>query len=234
MTPAERIVAMIPARGGSKGIPGKNIVQLAGKPLIAYTVEQAVASARVGRVIVSTDSEEIAAAAEQYGASVVFRPAEISGDEATSESALKHCLDRLESREAFVPELVVFLQATSPLRTTGDIDAAIATLERDEADSLFSACPQGAFVWRHMPTGFEPLSYDPRSRPRRQEAPIDVAENGSIYVFKPWVLKELGCRIGGRISVYMMSVLDSLQVDEIDDLPIVDIVLRARHGDQVR
>lgn len=228
MNPAAKILAIIPARGGSKGIPGKNLVALAGKPLIAFTIEQALAAARVQRVVVSTDSAEIGDVARRSGAEVVIRPAELAGDSASSESALLHCLDRLKTTEGYEPDLVVFLQPTSPLRSASNIEQAIATIECEHADSLFSAGPSHGFLWRKGPAGVVPLNYDPQHRPRRQDAPEDMVENGSIYVLKPWVLAELGCRLGGRIVVYPMSALDSWQVDEPGDIAIVEMLLRSK------
>jgi N-acylneuraminate cytidylyltransferase len=226
-------LAIVPARGGSKGIPGKNLLALAGKPLIAYTIEQALAAPSVTRVVVSTDSEAIAAVARDRGAEVVRRPALLAGDEAPTEPALLHVLDELRATEGYEPDLVVFLQATSPLRSASDIEQAIATLERERADSLFSAGPSHGFLWRSMPGGVVPLNYDPRSRPRRQDAPEDLVENGSIYIFRPRELRESGCRLGGIVAVYRMAELDSLQIDEPDDVPVVEFLLRTRHPDQV-
>lgn len=233
MNPARRVLAIIPARGGSKGIPGKNLYPLAGKPLIAYTIEQALAAPRVTRLVVSTDSDSIARVARQYGAEVVRRHASLSGDEAPSEPALLHVLDQLSANEAYEPDLVVFLQATSPLRSASDIEQAIATLERERADSLFSAGPSHGFLWRREPEGVVPLNYDPRHRPRRQEAPEDLVENGSIYVIKPWVLRDLGCRLGGAIAVFRMAAFDSLQLDELGDIPVMEFLLRTRHVETV-
>lgn len=122
------ILTIIPARGGSKGIPRKNARPLAGKPLIAHTIEHAWQARSVSRVVVSTDYPEIAAVAQRYGAKVVWRPAEISGDTATSESALLHVLNYLRDREGYEPDLVVSLQATSPLRQPDDIQNTIETL----------------------------------------------------------------------------------------------------------
>ena len=234
MNLSAKVLAIVPARGGSKAIPGKNLVPLAGKPLIAYTVEQARKASSVSRVVVSTDSEEIAKAAHAHGAEVVPRPAELAGDTASSEAALIHCLGVLKEREGYEPDLVVFLQATSPLRRASQIDEAVATLQREDADSLFSCGPTHGFIWRRAEGGVVPLNYDPRLRPRRQEAPEDLVENGSIYVFKPWVLRELGCRLGGTIAVFRMAALDSLQVDEPDDIPVVEFLLRTRHPELVR
>jgi CMP-N,N'-diacetyllegionaminic acid synthase len=230
---AAKVLAIVPARGGSKGIPGKNLIPLAGKPLIAYTLEQARLASTVSRVVVSTDSDRIADVARACGAEVVPRPAELASDTATSESALAHCLRFLEERESYEPDLVVFLQATSPLRRAVHIDEAVATLEQKGADSLFSCCPSHGFLWRRDGDSAVPLNYDPRHRPRRQEAPEDLVENGSIYVFKPWVLAELGSRLGGRVAVYPMSALDSWQIDEPGDVPVVETLLRCRFPDLV-
>ena len=228
-----KVLAVIPARGGSKGIPGKNILQLAGKPLVAYSIEQALATRTVSRVVVSTDSEEIAAVALAYGAEVVDRPDTISGDEASSELALLHCLEHLAANDGYAPDLVVFLQATSPLREASDIDAAVDALIEEGADSLFSAFPLHTFVWRVGDSGPAPFNYDPARRPRRQECPEDLAESGSIYVFRPWVLKECGSRVGGRVAVYRMSAWDSAQIDEPEDVPVVEFLLKSRHASRV-
>lgn len=220
-----RIVALIPARGGSKSIPRKNLALVAGKPLLAYTVEHALTTPEVDRVVVSTDDGEIARRAAEWGAEVVRRPPRLATDEATSESALVHALDAL-AQEGYEPDLVVFLQATSPLRRADDVARAIATLDAEDADSLFSACPVHGFVWRRQGDALTALGYDPRQRPRRQEIGEDLMENGSIYVFKPWVLHQYDNRLGGRVAVYRMDPLDSFQVDEPADLELVERLLR--------
>ena len=225
MTDSRRIMALIPARGGSKGIPRKNLAPLAGKPLLAHTVSQALATPEIERVVVSTDDDEIARTAEELGAEVVRRPAELASDEAASEPALVHALDTLRDDGGYEPELVVFLQATSPLRRAGDIARAIETLDAEDADSLFSACPVHGFVWRRRGPELEALTYDPGARPRRQDVGEDLVENGSIYVFKPWVLRRHGNRLGGRIAVYPMDPLDSFQVDEPADLELFERLL---------
>ena len=147
---------------------------------------------------------EIAGEATRSGARVVQRPADLSGDEATSETALLHALDVLREKEDIDPHLVVFLQATSPLTTGHDIDAAVKLLESGGADSLLSVSPLRGFVWRAGNDGLKPLNYDYQRRPRRQDAPEDVVENGALYVFRPWVLREQGNRLGGRIVSYRM------------------------------
>ena len=272
-------IVIIPARGGSKGIPGKNICSVGGKPLLAWSIDQARLTPQISRVFVSTDSIGIAEVAQEYGAEVIMRPPEISGDSATSESCLVHALDVLRSAErraqsaegkeqsgksqepgalpAFPfasdlrpptsdlrlpvsdlrpltlencePDLVVFLQATSPLREPDDIKKAIETLAREDADSLFSACRVEGFVWRVEKDGTpRSFTYDHLNRPRRQDAPEDLIENGSIYMFKPWVLRQFNNRLGGKVAVYRMPALHSFQIDEPADLELVEAVMEFR------
>ncbi len=223
-----KILALIPARGGSKGVPRKNLRSLAGKQLLVHTVEQALAAQRVDRVVVSTDDAEIADTARSAGAEVIDRPADLSGDTASSESALSHALEVLAA-EGYAPDLLVFLQATSPLRRPGAIDAAIETLERQQADSLFSACPVHGFVWRQQEDEVpRSLTYDFQHRPRRQDIGEDWLENGSIYVFKPEILRRDGNRLGGQVAIYPMDPLDSFQVDEPGDLELMERLLTVR------
>jgi YrbI family 3-deoxy-D-manno-octulosonate 8-phosphate phosphatase len=221
-------VAIIPARGGSKGIPRKNICTVAGKPLLAYTIEHAKGTPAIDRVVVSTDTPEIANVAIRYGAEVVWRPAEISGDAASSELALLHALDELAQRDSYRPDLVVMLQATSPIRHAHDVQRAIDTLQAEGADSLFSACTLHGFVWRRNGAGLTSVSYDYTARRMRQDSPEDLLENGSIYVTRHDLLRATGNRLGGRIAVYRMDALDSLQVDDPEDLLTVERLLRWR------
>jgi len=215
------ILAIIPARGGSRGIPDKNLQEIEGVPLVVNSIRHALRAELVDRVIVSTDSARIGAVAREAGAEVVHRPPELAGDTASSESALLHVLRTVEEAGGEQPELVVFLQATSPIRRPRDIDGAIRLLVDGGYDSVFSASPAHGFVWAigvgQPPT---PLTYDPVQRPRRQEIGEHVAENGSIYVLKPWVLRETGLRLGGRIGVYRMGFFEGLQVDTPEDLEL--------------
>ena len=229
----EEILVIIPARGGSKGIPRKNVQLVAGKPLLAHTIGHARNTPAVDRVVVSTDDAEIGAVAEEYGAEVVWRPAAICGDEARSESALVHALDVLQEREGYEPNLVVSLQATSPMRQPDDVARAIEQLRRAGADSLFSARPLHGFVWRREEGELASFSYDYRQRQRRQDAPEDFVENGSIYVFKPWVLRRFDNRLGGKIAMYVMDPLDSFQVDAPGDLALMEKLLAVRRPGSV-
>ena len=223
MTDQPVVCALIPARGGSKGIRGKNIRSFHGKPLLAHSIEAARLAPSVGRIIVSTDDPEIGSVAERYGAEFLRRPAELSDDTASSESALLHALDSLREAEGFEPDLVVFLQATSPLRKSGDVQNAIDLLMAEDADSLLSANRTPGFAWRVTKDAVTPVNYDPEKRPRRQEmTEYLVNENGSIYLFKPRVLREKNSRLGGKIAVYLMDALDSFEIDEPADWDLLE------------
>lgn len=217
---------IIPARGGSKGLPRKNILPLRGRPLIEHTVDYAIRSASIHKVYVSTDCDEIAFVARQAGAEVIKRPLLTATDNASSESALIHALDQLTIREGSEPRRIVFLQATSPFRPPDALEEALYQFDREQADSLFSACRLEGFVWRSDETGLRSFTYDHHNRPRRQDAPEDLVENGSIYIFKPWVLRRLGNRLGGRISVYRMPWRYSFQIDSSEDLALLDALIR--------
>lgn len=223
------ILAIIPARGGSKGIPRKNIRLLAGKPLLAYTIEAAKAAPAINRIVVSTDDAEIGQVANSYGAEVVWRPAEISGDTASSESALSHVLAHLQESEHYTPDLVVFLQATSPLRGPNDVREGIETFLREGADSLFSASAMHGFMWRRTAENeWQSLTYDYRNRQRRQDGPDDVFENGSFYVFKPWVLHDLQNRLGGKITAFRQPAVMAFQIDEPSDFELLTLLIQAQ------
>jgi YrbI family 3-deoxy-D-manno-octulosonate 8-phosphate phosphatase len=225
-----KTLAIIPARGGSKGVPRKNVRLFLGKPLLAHTIEHARRAPSVTRVVVSTDDAEIAAVALQYKAEVVMRPAEISGDTAGSEAALLRVLDHLKADEGYDPDLVVFLQATSPLRQPGNVQAAIEVLQREQADSLFSACPVHGFVWRMHEERLSSVSYDYRDRPRRQDIGEDFVENGSIYLFKPWVLRQHSNRLGGKIVLFPEDPLSVFQIDEPSDFELMERLVTLAHS----
>lgn len=216
-----KILAIIPARGDSKRLPRKNLLPIQGKPLIVYSIEAALESQEVNRVVVSTDNQEIADVSKKAGAEVVLRPASLSHDTASSESALLHVLDTLEQKEKYTPDLVVFLQCTSPIRKKDDIDRALETYRKTKVDSLFSACRNDKFIWRLSPQGPMSLNYDYKNRKREQDVPLEFRENGSIYIFSPKLLREHNNRLGGKIGVYEMGFWSSFQVDTVEDLELI-------------
>ncbi|KRP93267.1 MULTISPECIES: acylneuraminate cytidylyltransferase family protein [Bradyrhizobium] len=224
---ARKTLAVIAARGGSKGIPHKNLLDLCGKPLIAWTVEQARAARGVDVVAVSSDSEAILAAAEAAGAVGVRRPDDISGDLASSESAWLHALDATEARLGRF-ERVVALQATSPIREPGDIENALETFDRDHLDSLLSVCEvEDYFNWRIGANGPEPINYDYRNRRMRQQIEKRYLENGSFYVLIPSLLREQNNRLGGKIGFHVMDRHKMFQIDRPEDVKLCAAIMRS-------
>ena len=212
-------IAIIPARGGSKGIPGKNIKSLGGKPLIAHSILDALEAQQVDRIYVTTDDPEIAQVSTDYGASIIHRPAELANDTASSESALIHALTEIEN-SGIHPELIVFLQCTSPLRTGLDIDRAIEQMRAENADSLLSVSPSHRFLWHKVDNEAQSINYDYRDR---QDLNPQYMENGSIYIFRTWVLKELNNRLGGRISLLVMDEAQSWEIDSLQNFQYINL-----------
>lgn len=220
------VLAIIPARGGSKRFPGKNLALFSGEPLILHTIRQALESPSIGRVIVSTDSTAIGEVAEKGGAEVILRPESISIDDSPSEAALLHVLKALHDAETYQPAITVFLQCTSPVRRPGDIDAAIELMCREGADSVFSVVERSIFLWARTQGGLESLSYDPRQRPRSQELSPYLVENGSIYVMRTTTFLEERNRLCGRIAPFIMDPFSIVDIDRQEDLEIAALFLK--------
>lgn len=221
------IVAIIPARGGSKSIPKKNIMDFCEKPLIAWSIKQALNSSSITRVYVSTDDAEIAKVSKKYGADVVERPAELATDTATSEQALLHAIKHIEQNSGNKIDIVVFLQATSPLRESSDIDNALQKFVNENADSLFSAAVLDDFlIWGTVKGAFTSINYDYRNRGLRQNREKQYVENGSIYIFKPDILRKENNRLGGKIVLYEMEFWKSYEIDSYEDLEICEYYIK--------
>lgn len=225
-------VAFIPARGGSKGVPGKNIKVIAGKPLIAWSIEQAKQSALIDRVLVSTDSTEIAECAGRYGAEIPFlRPLEISGDTATTESAMLHCCNWLNENNLHFDNFLL-IQPTSPIRSEGRFDDAIRFFEAGMYDSLVSVTPSHRFFWQQPES--PRASYDYMKRPRRQDIPEsqrNYMETGSFYLTRMDALQKSGNRLCGRVGMYLTPEEESYEIDSLLDFKICESILLALAGD---
>ncbi len=223
------ILAVIPARGGSKGIPGKNLRILFGKPLVAYSIESAQKSPSIGRIVVSTDDPEIAAVAKQYGADVIWRPADISGDMASSESALMHVLEHLSQTENYEPDLLVFLQCTSPLTAPEDIEGTIRALIHENADSALAVAPFCHFLWKRDKTGSAVgINHDKGYRQLRQVRNSQYLETGAVYVMRVKGFRQAEHRFFGRTTMYVMPRERCLDIDEPGDLLIGEALFRAQ------
>lgn len=220
-------VAIILARGGSKGIPGKNIIDFCGKPLMAWTIEQLQSVHRIDSIWLSSDSEEILATGSKYDVEVIRRPEEIAGDEATSESAWLHALDVIESRRGQTVDTIVAPQVTSPLRESVDIERGIEDFTRGRYDSLFSCCPaEDLFFWKKSADGkLDSVNYNYKNRTRRQDTPEQYIENGSFYIFKPEILRSDQNRLGGVIGMTEMAFWKSFEIDSMEDLKICEALM---------
>ena len=216
-------VAIIPARGGSKGIPRKNLRVLSGQPLIAWSIGQARACTTIDSVIVSTDDPEIADVARKSGADVPFmRPASLAGDLSSTEDVLAHTIESLaQTGRRF--DRVVLLQPTSPIRRPDSLSRALALFEETGADSLVSLVESHPFVWR-AGDYFTP-TYDPLARPRRQDLTDDqrlFLENGSIYISSTSALSTSRCRVSGRVAGFVMSREESIDIDDELDFRLAE------------
>ena len=215
------VAAIIPARGGSKGVPRKNIRMVGGKPLIAYMIDSAIKAKMLDRVFVSTDDYEIAEISRRYGAEVIMRPAEISGDTASSESALLHALNFLKKTENYEPDIFLMLQCTSPLTPPDEIDGVISTIQNDpSADSCFAAVPFYYFLWKTDEVGTaRGINHDGGPRKRRQDLEKQYLEAGSAYAMRTKKFLEEKTRFCGRTIMYEAPDCSSnLEIDEPVDL----------------
>lgn len=209
------VVAVIPARGGSKGVPGKNLAPVAGVPLVVRAIRACLAAGRVSEVVVSTDDDGIAATAAQAGAIVVRRPAELANDTASSEAALRHVLEtRYADR---LPEVLLLVQCTSPFITAAEVDEVVAAIQERGADSAFTAAAFHGFVWREDGSAYG-VNHDHRTRPRRQERPVEYLETGAAYAMRTEGFLAAGHRFFGTVQAVPTDPARVLEIDEPDDL----------------
>ena len=224
------IVAIIPARGGSKGIPKKNLLPVDGQPLIRWSINKAKGcDALNGNIYVTSDDQEILDAAKEFGATPILRPHEISGDKATSESALLHALEEIESQKGQV-DAIVFLQPTSPLRESKDIENALDKFQNEKLDSLFSASKlEDFFIWTESNNTLTSLNYDYKNRKRRQDVPSQYVENGSFYIVKPEILKSENNRLGGKIGLFLMDPWKITEIDSLEDKVLCEFYIKIKN-----
>jgi N-acylneuraminate cytidylyltransferase len=212
------VLAVIPARGGSKSLPRKNVLPLGGIPLIAHTIRAARAASLVTRVVVSTEDAEIAAIAKRFGADVVDRPLELASDEASSESALLHALDDLETREGYRPDILCFLQCTSPLTAPEDIDNVLRSMISADAETALSVTRFHYFVWRQDADGDAVgVNHDKAVRLRRQDRHKEFLETGAVYAMVADGFRAARHRFFGRTVVHEMPALRVLEIDDPED-----------------
>lgn len=221
-----KILAIIPARGGSKGIPRKNVVPIGGRPLIDYSIQAALASTLVNRLVVSTDHMEIEQVALKAGAEVVKRPESISGDTASSEMALLHVLDFFRQGEGYVPDILVFLQCTSPLTLPEDIDGTVQKMLENQADTALAVAPFHYFIWKENEDGVvEGVNHQKLYRPMRQEREDQFIETGAVYAMRVPGFLETKHRFFGKTVAYRIPEERCFEIDEPVDLVIAEQLL---------
>tara|TARA_Y100000310_G_scaffold308073_1_gene350800 strand:- start:2459 stop:3217 length:759 start_codon:yes stop_codon:yes gene_type:complete len=230
--PYKKIISIIPARGGSKGVPKKNIRLLNGKPMIYYTIALSLNFPLISRTIVSTEDEEIKSISLSYGAEVVDRPSALAQDSSPTEEAIEHVLKTLEASEGYVPDLIVLLQPTAPLREDGDLYQAFSNIENKEYDAAMSITELDAHYhpyWIKEVVDDEVVSPFGNNNTRvkiletekyyqRQQLPKQYYwKNGSIYVFTYESFCELGHRYGNRCAPIIIGKERSINVDTEED-----------------
>ena len=220
------IVAIIPARGGSKGIPKKNIINFCGKPLIYWSIKNALECNLINSVWVSSNDDEIISLSTKYGAKCIKRPDILSESHSSSESAWIHAINEIEKKEKI--DLVVAMQATSPIRESEDLTNAINLMIKNKYDSLFSSSIiRDRFVWKKKKNLYVPSNHDMFNRKPRQLIKDKYLENGSFWIFKPELIKSKNNRLGGKIGNYIMDFYKSFQIDEPEDITLCESVMKA-------
>lgn len=224
------ILAIIPARGGSKGIPRKNIKKIAGKPLIAYTIDSASNSKYVNKIIVSTEDQEIAEISKEYGSEIINRPKELANDNSPTIDAILHAIDSLEEKDYFI-DIVILLQPTSPMRTEEDLDEAIELFMKNDCESVVSVCElEHSPYWslkienNYLKPGFGKKYF----KMRRQELPTLFLPNGAIFISTPENIRTYKNFYLDKTLPYIMSSENSIDIDTELDFKLAEIVLKEK------
>ncbi|MCC5947024.1 MAG: acylneuraminate cytidylyltransferase [Nitriliruptoraceae bacterium] len=210
------LLAVVPARGGSKGVPGKNLRHVGGASLLGRSVAVAARSRFPLTVAVSTDSEQLASEARRAGAEVIERPAALADDTASSEAALLHALEQRPETE-----VVVFLQCTSPFLTTEELDRTIAAVVEDGADVAFTAVRSHGFLWQRHDNGHvSGINHNAQERLRRQDRPVELLETGAAYVMRADGFRQAKHRFFGRTVAVEVDPRRAMEIDTPEDLEL--------------
>ncbi len=223
----KKTIIVIPARGNSKGIKKKNLINFCGKPLIYWSITQAKRSKFKNNIYVSSEDKNILDYSKKLGVNTIKRPISLCKDSSSSESAIKHILNNLN----FEVSNIIFLQATSPLRKPNDINNAYNKMIKTNSDSLFSCHKAEDYfdIWTYKNKKYIPLTIDYKNRkPRQLFKPVHVCQNGSMYLFKKKIINKFNNRLGGKINVYEMEEWQSLQLDDIKQLHVMELLFKKK------
>ena len=229
----KKIIAIIPARGGSKGLPRKNILDLCGKPLIAWTIEKALNGKYIDKVVVSTENKEIAEISKKYGAYVVERPEEMARDDSPTVDAIMHVINWFEKRREYF-DIIILLEPTSPLRKENDLDSAIELFIEniDRADSLVSVGEvhlENPHITKKIENGYlRPLIETVRNVHQRQQLPKVYFPYGVIYLALTSAIKEYKTFYLERTIPYFIERWQNYEIDDIYDLICIEAILQHR------
>ncbi len=219
-------IAIILARGGSKTIPKKNIKDFCGKPLIAWSIEQAQKTNSINDIWVSSDDKNILSISKKYGAKIILRPKSLSKNTSSSIVGWLHAINEIEQKTKKI-DTVIALQPTSPIREVSDLEKGIHKFLRYDYDSMFSASKIGDFyIWRKKDKSYSSINYDFNNRPRRQDFEEQYVENGSFYIFKPKIIKKFKNQLGGKIGISLMEFWKSFEIDNFDDLKFLKMLMK--------
>ena len=227
MKKKKNFVAIIPARGGSKELKGKNIKKLLGHPLIAYSIIAAQRSKYISQVYVSTDNKEIAVNAKKYGAKIIDRPINLATSTALSDQAVLHAIKSIENQIKF--DHVLYLQATCPLREEKDVDKAIELYLKKKADCLFTSVELHSHMWKFKKDLVEPYHNSFKFIGNRSKSKINVIDNGSFYITNKKLFKKFNRRLAGKkICSYRMKKWSIFDIDSKSDFEIVEWLLSSK------
>ena len=219
-------LTIIPARGGSKGVPRKNLRKVGGYPLIEWSIRSGQESHHSKTVVASTDDDEIAQIATSSGALVVLRPAHLATDTSQTELTIAHVLDVIIDADSY--SHIVLLQPTAPIRRVGLVDQAIEKMMHDGSDSLVGVVESSPFIWKGS-TGNASPEYDVAQRPMRQSfaaSDLSYRETGNIYITTVDAFRNSGCRVSSKTSLFVLNTAEGLDIDTEFDIELADLLLR--------
>ena len=222
----KKTIALILARGGSKGIPNKNIKNFCGLPLIAWSILQAKNVKGVNDVWLSSDDKKILSIAKKFGAKIIPRPKKLSSSTSSSDDGYLHAISFIE-KNFYIPDIIIALQATSPIRESKDIELALKKFKMEKYDSLFSSCrAEDLLLWKKSKNNLKSINYNFQKRPRRQDFKDNFIENGSFYIFTPNLIRKFQNRLGGKIGTYIMASWKLFELDEPSDYKFCELIMK--------
>jgi CMP-N,N'-diacetyllegionaminic acid synthase len=220
------IVAIILARGGSKGITKKNLVNFCGKPLLIWSIEQVKKVNEISSIWISSDDKEILDVAKSHYVQTILRPKEISSDTSSTEEGLNHAIKKIELETNNKIDFVICLQATSPIREPSDIKKGIKKIISGNFDSLFSATINKDLLMWEVREKLVPISFDHKKPRRRQELPKQLLENGSFYIFRPKILEDYDYMLSGKVGFIEMEFWKTFEIDEYEDIEFCETLMK--------